>query len=288
MEILVRLGVIHESLPIATLCSPLLHGDFSQGVIFEKSSDFSPLQLSLRWHFQSGCNSWKVLPLQSIAAHSYMTISVTLVVIPESPPIAALCSPFLHGNISQGVIIKIPPIAAHCSPLLLGIFNKRIILEKSSQCSPLQPTPTWQFLVRGLFLKSPPIAAHCSLLLHMVISVRLSVIHESPPIAALCSSHLHGNFIQGVNFEKSSDCSPLQLTLRWHFQSGCNSWKVLTLQPIATHSYMAISVMLGVVPESPPIAALCSPLLHGNFSQGVIFQNSSDCSPLQPTLTWHF
>ena len=37
-----------------------------------------------------------------------------------------------------------------------------------------------------------------------------------------------------------------------------------------------------------PIAAHCSPLLHSNFSQGVIPQKSSHYSKLQLTLTWQF
>ena len=119
---------------------------------------------------------------------------------------------------------------------------------------------------------------------------------------------------------------------------GVNSWNVLTLQPIAAHFYMTISVR-GVIPEkashccplqptltwqfqsageflkSPPILAHCSPLLHGNFCQGggggnsskvlplqpiaahsymaflvrgVIPEKCSHCSPLQPTLSWQF
>ena len=51
---------------------------------------------------------------------------------------------------------------------------------------------------------------------------------------------------------------------------------------------MAISVMVGQILKSPPIAAHCSPLLYGNFSQGVIPEKSSHCNPLQPTLTWQF
>ena len=109
-------------------------------------------------------NSWKVIPLQPIAAHSYMAISVMGGVNPET---SSHCSPLLHGNFSQGVIP-----------------------ENSSHCSPLQPTLTWIFQ-------------------------------------------------SGDNSWKSSHCSPL---LHWQFQSGGNSWKVLPLQPIAAHSYMAISV----------------------------------------------
>ena len=59
------------------------------------------------------------------------------------------------------------------------------------------------------------------------------------------------------------------------------------MQPIAAHFYMAISVR-GEFLKGPPIAAHCSPLLHDNFSHGVIPEKSSHCSPLQPTLTWQF
>ena len=59
----------------------------------------------------------------------------------------------------------------------------------------------------------------------------------------------------GVIPEKSSHCSPSQTTPTWQFQSG------------------------GLLLKSPPIAAHCSPLLHGNFSQG---GNSWKVLPLQP------
>ena len=50
---------------------------------------------------------------------------------------------------------------------------------------------------------------------------------------------------------------------------GGNSSKVLPLQLIAALSYMAILFRGGgKFPKSPPIAAHCSPLLDGNFSQG--------------------
>ena len=78
MAILVR-GVIPQKFPIAAHCSPLLHGNFIQG---------------------EG-NSAKVLPLQPLAAHSYMAILVRGV-IPQKFPIAAHCSPLLHGNFIQG------------------------------------------------------------------------------------------------------------------------------------------------------------------------------------------
>ena len=63
--------------------------------------------------------------------------------------------------------------------------------------------------------------------------------------------------MRGVIPEKSLYCSPLQPTLTWQFQSGVNSWKVLPLQLIAAHSYLAISVR-GVIPEK---SSHCSPTL---------------------------
>ena len=217
---------------IAAHCSPLLHGNFSQGVNSWKVLPLQPIAAHSYMAISVGGgvnswkvlplqpivgNSWKVFPLQPIAAHSYMTISVRGQFL-KSPHFAINCSPLLHGNFTQGVI---PEKFSLCSPLL-------VIPEKSFHCSPLQLTLTWQF-------KS------------------------------------------GAIFEKSSLCNQLQPTLTWQFQSGGNSWrvlllqpivgnswKVLPLQPIAAHSYMAISVR-GVIPEK-----------------------ASHCSPLQPTLTWQF
>ena len=217
-----------------------------RGLIPEKSSHCSPLQPILTWQFQSGGggnswkvlplqpivgNSWKVFPLQPIAAHYYMAISVRGQFL-KCPHFAINCSPLLHGNFSQGVN---PEKFSLCSPLL-------VIPEKSFHWSPLQLTLTWQF-------KS------------------------------------------GAIFEKSSLCNQLQPTLTWQFQSGGYSWKGLSLQPIAAHSYMAISVrgegnsrkflplqpiaahsymaisVRGVIPQKSSIADHLSPLLHGNFSQ---------------------
>ena len=197
------------------------------------SSQCSPLRPALTWQFQWGGNSWKVLPLQSIAAHSYMAVSV-----------------------GGWWFLKYPPNAAHCGPLLHGNFSQGVIPENSSRCSPLQPTLTWQFQSWGVI---PEKSSHCSPL-------------------------LHGNFSHGGNSWK---VLPLQPTFTWQFQWGGNSWKVLPLQSIAAHSYMAISVGGWWFLKYPPNAAHCGPLLHGNFSEGVIPEKSSHCSPLQPTLTWH-
>ena len=200
------------------------------GIIPEKSSHCSPLQCILTWQFQSG------------------------VYFLKSPPIAAHCSPLLHGNFSQGVILE---KFSHCSPLqptLTCQFQSvGIIPEKSSHCSPLQRILTWQFQSGVYFLKSPPIAAHCSPFLHCNFSQGLipqksshcsptltsfhpseqinpSLLHllPPPPIAVLSYMAIS---IGGVIPEKSSHCSPLQPTLAWQFQSGGTSSKVLPLQP---------------------------------------------------------
>ena len=217
MAISVR-GQFLKSPPFAINCSPLLHGNFSQGLNSEKSSHCSALQPTLTWQFQSGGNSWKVLPLQPIAAQFYMAISV------------------------RGLLLKRPLIAAHCSPLLYGNFSQGVISEKSSHCSALQPTPTWQFQSVGnswKVLPLQPIVAHS----YMAISVR------------------------GVFSEKSSHCNPLQPTLTWQFQSRGlipeMSSHCSQLQPTFTWQFQSEGLFL----KRPLIAAHCSPLLHGNFSQ---------------------
>ena len=110
-----------------------------------------------------------------------------------------------------------------------------VIPEKSSHCSPLQPTLTWQFQSGGNSLKVLPLqptAAHS----YMEISVMGGLIPEK---SSHCSPLLHGNFSQGGR------------------GGGGNSWKVLPLQPIAAHFYMAISVR-GVIPQK---SSHCSPTL---------------------------
>ena len=59
---------------------------------------------------------------------------------------------------------------------------------------------------------------------------------------------------------------------------------MLPLQPIAAHSYVAVLVR-GKVLKIPPIAAHCSPLLHGNFSQGGYFLRNP---PIAAQLLHHF
>ena len=71
--------------------------------------------------FYSPC-SFKNLPLQPIAAHSYMAILVR------------------EGNSSK--VLPLHPIAAHS---YMAILISGLIHQKSSHCIPLQPTRTWQF-----------------------------------------------------------------------------------------------------------------------------------------------
>ena len=78
MAISVMGGNSLKVLPLQPIESPLLHDNFSHGVISENSSHCSPLHPTLTWYFQSG---------------GYFL---------KSPTVAAHCSPLLHGNFSQG------------------------------------------------------------------------------------------------------------------------------------------------------------------------------------------
>ena len=149
------------------------------------------------------------------------------------------------------IFLKNPPIAApplqHItplgSPLLHGNFSQGVIPKKSSHCSPLQPTLTWQSQSGGNswnVLSLRPIEAHS----YMAISVRGGGVilemssHYSPLQPTLTWQFQSG----GGGGGNSWNVLPLQPTLTWQFQSGGNSWNVLPLQPIEAHSYMAISV----------------------------------------------
>ena len=80
---------------------------------------------TLTCQFQWGGNSWKVLPLQPTAAtHTWQ---------------------FQWGGNSCKVL-PLQPIAAHS---YMAISVRGVIPEKSSHCSPLQPTLTWQFQSGG-------------------------------------------------------------------------------------------------------------------------------------------
>ena len=151
-------------------------------------------------------NSSKVLPLQPIAACSYMAILVTGVF----PQNSCHCSPFLHDNFIQGCnsseVLQLQPIAAHSN---MAILARSVNRQKSTHCSPF---------LHGNFsqevcLKSPPIAAHWSPLLHGSFS-HGGYFLKSPPIAAHCSPLLHGNFSQE---RKSSKVHTLQPILTWQF-----------------------------------------------------------------------
>ena len=278
IAISVRGGNSWKVLPLQPIAAHSYMEISVRGVIPQKSSHCSRLQPTLTWQFHSGVggNSWKRLSLQPIAAHSYIAISVR------------------GGN--SWKVLPLQPIAAHS---FMAILVRGVIPEKSSHCSPYQPTLIWQFQSGGNSWKDlplqpivgnswkvlplQPIAAHS----YMAISVRGQFL-KSPPFAINCSPLLHGNFSQGVISENSSHCRALQPTPTWQFQSGGNSWKVLPLQPIAAHSYMAISVR-GVIHEKSSHCSPLQPTLTLQFqSRGVIPEKSSHCSRLQPTFTWQF
>ena len=71
------------------------------------------------------------------------------------------------------------------------------------------------------------------------------------------------------------------------------------LDSLPPHSYtilppLAAQLLHHVIPSEQATLSLlhhfthCSPLLHGNFSQALIPEKSSHCSPFQPILTWKF
>ena len=97
-------------------------------------------------------------------------------------------------------------------------------------------------------------------------------------MAAPCSSLLHGNLVREGNSSKVLPLQPIPAHsyMARLFREG-NSSKDLPLQPIADHFFMVFLVR-EVILQKPPLAALCSSLLHGNFSQG---GNSSKVLPLQ-------
>ena len=67
-------GVIPQK---SSHCSPLLHGNFRQVVTPQKSSHCRPLQRALTWQFLTGgIYPSQIFPLQPIAARSYMAILV--------------------------------------------------------------------------------------------------------------------------------------------------------------------------------------------------------------------
>ena len=122
-------------------------------------SHCSPLQPTLTWQFQSGGISWKVLPLQPIAAHSYMAFLVRGV-IPEKSSHCSPLQPTLTWQFQSGgnswKVLPLQPIAAHS---YMAFLVRGVIPEKSSHCSPLQPTLTWQFQSGEVI---PEKSSHCS------------------------------------------------------------------------------------------------------------------------------
>ena len=148
----------------------------------------------------------------------------------KSPPIAAHCSPLLHGNFSQRVVPQMSPHfsplqptltwrffsgvilqkSSHCSPLFNSNSSQGVIPQNSSHCIPLQPTLTWQFWSAGGGGVIPQKSSLCS---------------ERSPL-------FYGNFSQGG----CSNCSPL-------FNSNSSQGVIpQRIPPIAAHSYTAILV----------------------------------------------
>ena len=124
----------------------------------------------------------------------------------KGPPIAANCSPLLHGNFSQWVIswkvLPLQPIAAHCSPHLHGNFSQGgnswkvlslqptftwqfqsegVIPEKSSHCSPLQPTLTWQFQSGGNSWKVLPLQPNSYIIYSLSEQITPTLLHQFTP-----------------------------------------------------------------------------------------------------------
>ena len=89
-------------------------------------------------------------------------------------------------------------------------------------------------IVRGLFLKIPPIAARSHMGNFSQKSYLCSPLQPTPKWAI---------FVSAVIPQKSSHCSSLQPapSCAILFREGISS-KVLPLQPIAAHSYVAIIV----------------------------------------------
>ena len=157
-------------------------------------------------------------PIAAIGAHSYMAILVGGGFL-KSLPIAAHCSPLLHGDFSQesnsSKVLTLQPIVAHSykaisvrgltpeksshcipfQPSYMAVSTRAVIPEKFSHCSSLQPTLTWQFQLGGNSWKS----SHCS-----------------PLQPTLTWQFWSG----GVTHQKTSHCSPLQPTHTWQLQSG--------------------------------------------------------------------
>ena len=94
-------------------------------------------------------NSSKVLPLQLNAAHSYIAISVR-VVIPQN---YSHFSPLLHGHFSQGLI---PQKSSHCGPSLTSFH------------------PLWTYYPLTLTPFYPPRPVAAQFLAHFTFSGQIS------------------------------------------------------------------------------------------------------------------
>ena len=156
---------------------------------FPKSSHCKPLQPTLTWQFYSGVvYSSKVLPLQPISAHSYM-------------------ANFFRGNSSK--VIPLQPTAAH-SYMAILVGGGGVILQKSSHCSWLQATFTWQFYSGGKnsskVLPLQPISAH-SYMANFFWDNSSKVVPLQPIAAHSYMAILVGG--EGLIPQKSRLCSPL-------------------------------------------------------------------------------
>ena len=136
----------YTNLLFSSHCSPLLHGKFSQR---NNSSKLLPLQPIAAHSYMAilvrgGGNFSKALPLQPIAAHPYMAILVRGGNSSKFPPISAPCSPLQpiaahsymeisvrSGNFSKALSLQ--PIAA---PSYMSILVRR---SNSSTLLSLQP-----------------------------------------------------------------------------------------------------------------------------------------------------
>ena len=178
-------------------------------------------------------------PLNKLPPHSYNNL----------PPLAAQ---LLHHLTPSGQI----------TPLILHHFNPL----GSPTLTSFHPLWTNYHLTLTPFYPPPPLAAH--IVAHVTPSgkINLSLLQHFPPLGSPTLTSFYPLWTNHpLTLTPFIPPPPFYPLLHGNFSHGWgNSWKVLPLQLIAAHSYMAISVR-GVIPEK-----------------------SSHCSPLPPALTWQF
>ena len=131
MAFLVRRVVIHQKFSHCSHCSPLLHGNFSEGLTSANVLTLQPIAAhSNLATLIMGGNSSKVLPLQPNAAHSYLAILVR------------------DGNSLK--ILPLHTIAAH------SYIASLVSGGNSSKVIPLQPN-SYIILTPHYFINLPPI-----------------------------------------------------------------------------------------------------------------------------------